>query len=212
MSKLDEVAHLDATDQADLVRRKEVQPIELVEPAPDVDGSLIIQAFFAVWSAGVSSTLDSIARVTGQPANGEKVELLTWALAEMGRKVNASDYLLALQLLQGLGRVMVRFHVDYDLFLTPTPGEPPVPIGTFDSPPENPLQGFFRTDQFVPFAPLCNCTGQPAMSVPPFWNAEGLPMGTHVVGRFGHEATLFRLASQLEEARPCAVRRPPIWG
>ena len=128
----------------------------------------------------------------------------------MGRKVHAPDYLLALQLLQGLGRVMASFLVDHHVWLTPTLGEPPVPLGTFDSPPDNPLQGFFRTWEFVPFTPVCNCTGQPAMSVPLFWNAEGLPVGTHFVGRFGDEATLFRLAAQIEEARPWADRRPAV--
>jgi Asp-tRNA(Asn)/Glu-tRNA(Gln) amidotransferase A subunit family amidase len=67
-----------------------------------------------------------------------------------------------------------------------------------------------RAVQFVPFTPLFNATGQPAMSVPLYWNADGLPIGTHFVGRFGDEATLFRLASQLESARPWQDRRPPI--
>ena len=183
---------------------------EVLEAAPEIDGDLLVQAFLVVWSAGVASTLDGIARMTGQPPKGEKVESLTWSIYEMGRKVHASDYLLALQLLQGLGRVMARFLMDHHVWLTPTLGEPPVPLGTFDSPPDNPLQGFFRTWEFVPFTPVCNCTGQPAMSVPLFWNAEGLPVGTHFVGRFGDEATLFRLAAQLEEASPWADRRPPV--
>jgi len=183
---------------------------EVVEAAPEIKGDLVVQAFLAVWSAGVASTLDGIARMTRQPPGPDRVEPLTWAVYEMGRKTTASDYLLAIQLLQGLGRVLARFLVDYDVWLTPTLGEPPVPLGTFDSPPENPLQGFFRATQFVPFTPVCNCTGQPAMSVPLFWNAENLPVGTHFVGRFGDEATLFRLAAQLEEARPWADRRPPI--
>jgi amidase len=174
---------------------------EVLEAAPEIEGDLLVQAFLVVWSAGVASTLDGIARMTGQPPKAEKVEPLTWSIYEMGRKVHASDYLLALQLLQGLGRVMASFLVDHHVWLTPTLGEPPVPLGTFDSPPDNPLQGFFRT---------CNCTGQPAMSVPLFWNAEGLPVGTHFVGRFGDEATLFRLAAQIEEARPWADRRPAV--
>jgi len=183
---------------------------EVVEASPKVEGNLVVQAFSAIWSAGVASTLDAIARLTGQGANADQVEPVTWALYEMGRKVTGSDYLLALQMLQGVGRDMARFLVDYDVWLTPTLSEPPVPLGTFDSPPDNPLQGFARSIAFVPFTPICNITGQPGMSVPLFWNEEGLPVGTHFVGRFGDEATLLRLAAQLEEARPWADRRPPI--
>jgi amidase len=63
---------------------------------------------------------------------------------------------------------------------------------------------------YVPFTPICNSTGQPAMSVPLYWNDDGLPLGSHFMGRFGDEATLFRLAAQLEEARPWAGRRPTV--
>jgi len=62
----------------------------------------------------------------------------------------------------------------------------------------------------VPFTPICNVTGQPAILVPLFWNADGLPVGTHFIGRFGDEATLFRLGAQLEAARPWTQRRPPV--
>jgi amidase len=67
-----------------------------------------------------------------------------------------------------------------------------------------------RAVAFVPFTPICNITGQPAMSVLLFWNADSLPIGVHFVGRFGDEATLFRLAVQLEGARPWANRHPPV--
>jgi amidase len=68
----------------------------------------------------------------------------------------------------------------------------------------------FRAGAFVPFTPIANITGQPAMSVPLYWNAENLPLGSHFIGRFGDEATLFRLAAQLEAAHPWAHRRPPV--
>ena len=67
-----------------------------------------------------------------------------------------------------------------------------------------------KTFEFIPYTPVFNVTGQPAMSVPLHWNADGLPMGMHFVGRFGDEATLFRLAGQLERARPWKDRRPPV--
>jgi amidase len=72
------------------------------------------------------------------------------------------------------------------------------------------MLGFERAAEFVPFTPLMNATGQPAMSVPLFWNDAGLPIGAHFTAPYGDEATLFRLAAQLEEARPWAHKRPPV--
>jgi amidase len=131
-------------------------------------------------------------------------------MCEMGRQCSAPGYLLAAEELRKIARDIGRFFLNYDIWLTPTVSEPPVPLGSFDSTPENPLQGLFRMSSFMPFTPVCNFTGQPAMSVPLFWNADGLPIGTHFVARFGDEATLFRLAAQLETARPWANRKPPV--
>ena len=183
---------------------------EMVEITPELPGDLITEAFITLWSAGCAWSIDDWARQTGQTPSQDQFETLTWGLYEMGQQVTAPAALLALQDLQRISRDIARFFADYDVWLTPTIGEPPVPLGTFDSPPENPLQGLFRAAALLPFTPICNITGQPGMSVPLVWNAEGLPVGTHFIGRFGDEATLFRLAAQLEEARPWADRRPPV--
>jgi amidase len=183
---------------------------QVVEATPKLDTGSMVQAFTVLWSAGCASILDGVAYLTGQAPKPEQVEPLTWALCEMGRTHSASDYILALSALQRGTRDVAKFFEDYDIWMTPTLAEPPVPLGTFDSPPENPLLGFYRAAAFVPFTPVCNVTGQPAMSMPLFWNADGLPVGTHFVGRFGDEATLFRLAGQLEVARPWEGRRPTI--
>ncbi len=94
--------------------------------------------------------------------------------------------------------------------MTPTLGEPPVLIGEMDATSDDPLKGWRRAVSFVPFTPLCNATGQPAMSVPLYWNERNLPIGIQFVGRYGDEATLFRLAAQLEKAQPWAKRIPPV--
>jgi len=183
---------------------------EVVEANPEISGELVTQNFMTLWAAGCTWTIDGLGFMSGQTPTQEKFEPLTWALYEMGRQQSASSYLLAVAFLQRIAREIARFLLKYDVWLTPTLGEPPVPLGTFDSPPENPLEGLRRAITFVPFTPICNATGQPAMSVPLCWNAKGLPVGVHFVARFGDEATLFRLAAQLESARPWADRRPPV--
>jgi amidase len=124
--------------------------------------------------------------------------------------VSGSKYLIAQIVLQSLARDIARFMQKFDLLLTPTLAEPPLPLGWFDQPPENPLRAFDRAVAFLPFTPIANAAGLPAMSVPLYWTADGLPVGTHFIARFGDESTLFRLAAQLEAARPWAGRKPPV--
>jgi amidase len=183
---------------------------DVEEAAPALDGDVIAQGFMTVWSVGCAWSVEDWARRTGQTPAPERFEPLTWAMYEMGLRRTGAAFLLAWQDLHRVGRTVARFLEGHDVWLTPTLAEPPVPLGTFDSTPEDPVSGLFRAGFFVPFTPLCNVTGQPAMSVPLAWNAAGLPIGAHFVGRHGDEATLFRLAGQLEQARPWADRRPPI--
>jgi len=183
---------------------------EIVESAPAIDGELLVPMFMTLWSAGCTWTIDGMALAAKREISPDQFEPGTWALYQMGKQQTGAAYLMALQWLQGASREVARFMLNYDVWLTPTLGEPPVPLGSFDATPDNPLAGMIRAAQFVPFTPICNITGQPAMSVPLFWNEQGLPVGSHFVGRFGDEGTLFRLAAQLESARPWADRRPPV--
>jgi amidase len=183
---------------------------EVEEASLPVNRELIAKAFMILWSSGCAWTIDGLAMAAKKAPSPDQFEPLTWVLYEMGKKQSASSYLLAVTLLQKISRDLARASQKYDVWMTPTLAEPPVPLGSFDSPPEDPLRGYRRAETFVPFTPICNVTGNPAMSVPLFWNQEGLPVGTHFIGRFGDEATLFRLAAQLESARPWAGRRPPL--
>jgi amidase len=183
---------------------------EVTEAAPEINGPMLVQAFTTVWAAGSASGIDAFAFLSGQTPKAEQFEPLTWGLYEMGRQVTGPAYLLAQTVLQRIARDVARFMERYDAWLTPTLAEPPLPLGTFDSTPDNPLRGFYRAVDYVPFTPIANATGQPAMSVPLYWNSEGLPVGTHFFGRFGDEGLLFRLAAQLERARPWADRLPLV--
>ena len=185
---------------------------EIVEADLSVAGDPVafLHAFNVLWYSGCASTIHTIARVGGITAQADYFEPLTWAIYEIGREFSASDYLMAVQTIQRASRDICRFFLDYDVLLTPVLAEPPVNIGTFDAPESNPMQAWKRVVAFAPFTAVFNATGQPAMSVPLYWNGDNLPVGTHFIGRFGDEATLFRLAAQLEEARPWAARMPPV--
>lgn len=183
---------------------------EVVEAAPAIDADLFTQAMLVVWVAGAAMTLDGWSYLEGRAPREDEVEPLSWALAKLGRERTAGEYLLSVAYFQIVSREVARFTERFDAWLTPTVAEPPPPLGKFDSEDGNPLGGLFRAGAYAPFTPIANVTGQPAMSVPLYWNPAGLPVGAHFIGRFGDEATLFRLAAQLEAARPWADRWPPV--
>lgn len=180
------------------------------EASPTIDAGMFSHAFVLVFTAGHAAHINGLARIIGRTPKEEFFEPLNWTLYEIGRQHTASEYLLAQTAFHRITRDIGNFFTKYDVFLTPTLAESPVPLGTFDSPNDTPLHGMFRSMRFMPFTPLANVTGQPAMSVPLYWSKDGLPIGSHFMGRFGDEATLFRLAAQLEAARPWANRRPPV--
>lgn len=189
---------------------------EVTEAAPLLNGEMLSKAFFTVWAAGCAWTIDSYSfAVGGQPAPDE-IEPLTRVMIEIGRKRSAPEYLLAVQTLQIFARRVAQFMESYDVFLTPVLAEPPLSLGTLAATSDDAMAGMKRSGLFTPFTALQNMTGQPAMSVPLYWSSAeasaGLPLGVQFVGRYGDEATLFRLAAQLELARPWADKHPPVAG
>jgi Asp-tRNA(Asn)/Glu-tRNA(Gln) amidotransferase A subunit family amidase len=182
-----------------------------VEPAtPPHEPEAMDEATSAIVGANVRATIEQRAAVLGREPSADDVERMTWALAELGTSVDGAAYVKAIQTLHGIGRRIAHWFLDYDVLLTPTLAKPPILIGALDMMTEDREAYRDQIRSFVAFPVLSNVTGAPAMSVPLYWNAEGLPIGVQVVGRFGDEATLFRLAAQLEAARPWADRRPPL--
>jgi amidase len=182
------------------------------DASPPLDHNLILQSFLTVWCAGLAMQLEAMAMMTGREIREEQFEGITWGLYQQGRQVTASQYLIGVAMLQIQARQVGRFHETYDCWLTPTLGAPPLRLGTIDVNGRDAMAAMAPILDYVPVTPLQNATGQPAISLPLHWSADGLPVGVMFTGRMSDEATLLRLAAQLEQARPWKDRRPPQWG
>ena len=178
--------------------------------ALSVDGDAFTAHFVNQWACANAWAIADWEHRVGRPVAEEDMEPLSWALIGLGRSIDGGTYLRSVQELQRISRDIADYFEGIDVLLTPTLAEPPAPLGTFDSPPGEPLTGLFRAATYVPFTPPFNVTGQPGISLPLQWNDAGLPIGVQFVGRFGDEETLLSLAGQLEEAAP--VGRPPAAG
>jgi amidase len=180
------------------------------EASPALDGGELSRLFVALFAAGAAQGVLEWEQVLGRPAGDDELEPTTRAFADLGRRMHAGEYLAAVGALQRASRKVARFMESWDVWLTPTLGEPPLALGELAPRADNPLWPIYRAGRFVPFTPLFNVTGQPAISLPLAWNDAGLPIGVHFAARFGDEAVLFRLAAQLENARPWRDRHPPM--
>ena len=181
----------------------------VVEAMPEFDAETVWMAVTKLIAGGVAWTIAHWDRELGRDGEHteDDFEPFILSMAKRGRAMSAADYLLTVQDAQRASRDVARFFQDFDIWLTPTLGTPPPPLGTFAYSPENdPFEHRRKMAAFSPFTYICNVTGQPAASVPLYWNDDGLPIGVHLAAPFGDEATIFALAAQMEEARPWAPR------
>jgi amidase len=204
---------------------------DVTEAAPAIDAEAFAHAFFIVICGSVAAGLELAAEELGRRPTRDELEISTWLAALLGREFSAGKLIAALDTLQAYARVAHRFFENYDVLLTPTLGCPPLAIGALEphgvealahSTIANLKLGSVlrlprvidatirRVFSFVPFTPLANVTGQPSMSVPLYWNAAGMPIGTAFTARLGAEGLLFRLARSLEVARPWWHRLPSV--
>ncbi|WP_070119670.1 amidase [Bacillus marinisedimentorum] len=182
---------------------------EVEEAGPSIHVEKFNKAFSVLWQTSLAQGLTSLSRMLGRAPEEHELEPYTWEVYKRGSEIKGTEYLFALGYMQQTARMMARFFSDYDLLLTPTLAEPPLQIGELAY-QGNPDEYVDRLNGWVPYTPLANTTGIPAMSVPLFQNSEGLPIGVHFMAPFGDEATLFRLAGQLEKAKPWKDTYPSI--
>jgi Asp-tRNA(Asn)/Glu-tRNA(Gln) amidotransferase A subunit family amidase len=168
------------------------------------------EATLTIIAANLRATAEDRAAALGRQLEQDDLEPAAWFLAASALGRNSAAYTRAIREIHALGRAIADFLEGYDVVLTPTMAAPPSKLGVLSL--SNPdLTGYLEAvTQSVGFTQLFNATGSPAMSVPLYWNHEGLPIGVQFAGRFGDEATLFRLAGQLEQARPWFAKRPAL--
>jgi amidase len=184
---------------------------QVEEAAPAVDLDEIDEAFKVLFGANCVASIDTVALLTGRKPSAEFFEPLTWALYQQGKEVSGAEYQVSVGRLQLASRKIAAFFEEHDAWISPTLGTPPATLGTID--PSNPDidKALDLVLAYVPYTYTFNGTGQPAVSLPLHQSEDGLPIGVHLVGRFGDEGLLFRLSAQLENACPWIDRKPPIW-
>jgi len=146
----------------------------------------------------------------GRAMTDRDFEILTLASAHNAQKTTATDYVAAQLSAFQISRGLAAFFETCDVFLCPTLCAPPLRIGELNTMSQDLSHIAPILRRYMPATSMFNMSGQPAMSVPLAWNKAGLPLGMMFAARFGDEATLFRLAAQLEQERPWKDRLPPV--
>jgi Asp-tRNA(Asn)/Glu-tRNA(Gln) amidotransferase A subunit family amidase len=183
---------------------------EVAEARFEVDGTQLRETTGAIISANLRAAVLDRAAALGRDFTADDLEPLTFAMVNAAAGRTAVDYATSVRGIHAIGRRLGRFLEDWDILLTPTMATPPLRIGDLSLAHPEPRVMLENLPRTVGFTQLLNATGHPAMSVPLAWNDAGLPIGLQFVGRYADEATLFRLAAQLEEARPWFERRPSL--
>jgi amidase len=168
--------------------------------------------FSTVMMSWVRAELAEIAEIAGRPLTAHDVEPMTWLYYEVSAGFDGGAFVTSLNALQQWSRRVVSWWLDdgFDLLLTPTLAEPPPLLGDIGGQADGGGNSAARSLPFAAYPAPFNVTGQPAMSVPLFWNDSNLPIGVQLVAAPFREDLLVRVGAQLEQARPWADRRPPV--
>ncbi|WP_293682483.1 amidase [uncultured Phenylobacterium sp.] len=162
----------------------------------------------ANFAAGMARLIEQV----GREPEPHELEPLTWASLKAGRRQTGADVMRSLQDTRMLARQVVACFEDIDVYLSPVMGTPVPEIGHIDPVNLEPREVNRRQGRVFPFTPPFNFSGQPSMSLPLQMSASGLPIGMMFTAKYADEATLFRLAGQLEKEAPWKDRRPQVWG
>jgi amidase len=204
---------------------------ELVQATPPHDVDVFAQGYLLRGVAATAGDVREASQILGRRLHPDELEPETWALARLGDSFTAADLDSQNRALLCQARLFARYMEKYDVFLTPTLAKPPVPHGEFKvKGAEKILASILRhvglgrlprhlpvlkrlaeqNFQWVAATQVMNITGQPSVSLPLWWSNDNLPIGMMFTARIYDDATLFRLAGQLEKERPWKDKRPPV--
>lgn len=191
---------LQAVQQAaDLCRELGHEVVDL--PLPNFNYDQFVDAHATMLATTIARLVDARLRQTGQSlADGD----LEPAIADgytLGKRIDAITYAGAVDCFHGVGRAIERAMASCDLILSPALTTLPVKLGTLTS-----VGGFLdfrrRVSEYTTFLAIINASGQPAASVPLHWTADGLPVAVQLIGHFGQDDLVMRLAAEFERAAP----------
>lgn len=209
---------------------------DVEEAMPSYQEEDVVLNWTIIMMGNAAALVDKLIAIYGKTQVSRNLELSSYALYSIGRKLKAIDFVKAKQIWRKLGMSTDQMMNKYDIMLTPTLGKPPVLIGS-QKPGKSDQRSMKLLSSFIGgiilsnqkltysilqeivqntikgqmlFTMIANITGQPAMSVPLHWSENGLPCGVQFIGRYGDESTLLRLASQLEKAQPWIDKKPVI--
>jgi amidase len=182
------------------------------KPSLGIDWKAFYRAQMAVSGAMFAAEIDRWSARLGRAPEENELEPLAWAAYRAGKSIPASEVGAGLGTLRVMARQILALWRDFDVLLTPVTITPAPRIGHLDPIRIEPREFHRRQGRVFNFTPPYNVTGQPSLSLPLGMSRDGLPIGMMFTARYADEATLFRLAAQLEQAQPWTNRHPPVWG
>lgn len=185
--------------------------VEEFRPAADLDVSAMMLAWTKIVACGTALTVRNA--LNGAPLDPSMIEGVTRGAIRYADQVSGADYLAAVNAIHAFGRRMAHVFDDCDVLITPTLATPPAPVGQLK--PDNEDFVEYRNGKggvfdYSPFTALFNASGQPAVSLPLHWSADGLPVGVHLAMAFGDDERLMSLCAQIETAAPWAATQQSL--
>ncbi len=168
------------------------------------------EAFWGTLAIDTACDIDELSAIVGRKATADDFEPANWSFAELGRSYSAVDAARFKRVLHQVARQVGPFFEKYDIYMSPTLGSPPVPLGTISPKMADSQEYFDLMSKFIPFTKLFNITGSAGVSLPLWWNGDNVPIGVQFVTKMGGDGLLLQLAAQIERAEPWGHRRPPL--